>query len=445
MTTLTTTGSRGFFGFYREYAQTGIHAATAVGVTIFGVLASLFWEGFVLLAIAVYLFPLTYLYMSDDQSDAPDSREPNVAQPDVGEPTIDEPDPSDPEPNATSTPGSEAATRSHSRAETAVESTDGSDSDDGSDTDASPAWVAVDSPTDEPLSDAIVAQEAVVAVGDDGVVLARHDGDWEVALEHGPAAESNPLWGVDASDDGERVWFCGDSGVLGRYEPGNGRLVDRSAPLNRTDTWKDVAVVGPAGDERIHLVNGSGEVISGRVGGDGIDWSEPTKPGSGSSLSAISFLDRETGYCCDTSQGVFETANDGHAWERIGIDDAGVDFNDLAVTREGIVVAGGDGSVFRYDDPGWTKLRVGEEALFAVDWTITSDEGGGDERGTGSGLVVGDGGTIHELVGHDWEPVDSRTGETLCGVVVGDRPTGADGARPDVAVGENGTILERAD
>src|SRR5699024_12503437 len=118
-----------------------------------------------------------------------------------------------------------------------------------------PGWKVIDVPTDQSLLDVVSVDGGAFAVGESGVVLARGADGWGVALEDGRTAESSPLRGVDATADGGAVWFAGDSGVLGRYT--DGRLTDHSAPNDQTSAWTDVAVTEKAGDERIHLVNGS--------------------------------------------------------------------------------------------------------------------------------------------------------------------------------------------
>lgn len=481
-----TSGSPSFWSFYREYARSGVHAATAAGVTIFGLFASLYWEGFIVAAVAVYVLPLVGFYLATDRTKSesedvtseresgdepsapastpasglesnegpssdraiePDSTEDAAANADAGTERTSEID-SSIEAGTAADSGSTADTEPE--ADSGVDDTDGNADET---TRTEPEWVTVETPTDDPLYDAVVARGAVFAVGDDGTVLVRQGEEWTVALERGPTVESNPLWGADATEDGEHVWFCGDSGVLGQYDVAQGKLTDRSAPRDRTGTWANVTVVGPAGDERVHLVNGSGEVLRGRNDDGELTWDEPVKPGSGSSLSAVEFADRETGYCCDSSQGVFETTDGGKNWERIGVEDAGADFTDLALVRGELLVATDDGSVVRYDDPGWTELHVGEDPLYAIDWSTenggppssatTDDDTPADREGadgtgtgTGTGLLVGDDGAIYERVGNDWTGVDSPTDDPLYGVVV-DRDS------PDVTVGEDGTVLER--
>lgn len=280
-------------------------------------------------------------------------------------------------------------------------------------------WTEVDSPTDETLSDVVATDAGAYAVGTGGVVLAREDG-WETVLDHGPSAESNALRGVDATDDGNAIWFTGDSGTLARYDAEEGRHTDHSAPAGITDNWVDVAVAGPAGEEGVHLVNGSGQVLAGEFDGSEAEWAEAIKPGSGSSMSAIEFIEGGIGYCCDTNSGVYETT-DGREFERIGVEDGG-SFTALAAAGpEALAVAAADGTVQRYDGSVWTPLHAAEVALDAL-----STDGS-------TWFAVGDGGTIRELVDGSWEPRETPVETNLHGVAADE---------PSVAVGAEGTILE---
>lgn len=280
-------------------------------------------------------------------------------------------------------------------------------------------WVEAGSPTDETLSDVVATDAGAYAVGTGGVVLARGE-EWRTVLDHGPSAESNALRGVDATDGGNAVWFTGDGGTLARYDAEAGRHTDHSAPAGITDNWVDVAVAGPAGEEGIYLVNGSGQVLAGEFDGGEPEWAEAVKPGSGSSMSAIEFIEGGTGYCCDTNSGVYET--DGEDFERIGIEDGG-SFTALAgADPESLAVAAADGTVQRYDGSVWTPLHAAEVALDALSTDGTT------------WLAAGDGGTIRELVDGSWEPRETPIEANLHGVAVGE---------PSIAVGAEGTILER--
>ncbi|ADJ14591.1 HVO_0234 family beta-propeller protein [Halalkalicoccus jeotgali] len=521
MSTAAEGGDEGFLTFYREYAHTGIHTITATALTAFGLLTFVH-RGFVVLAIAVYVLPPIYLYLTRD-GDAP---EPVGGDGETGEATgsnrsaangpavtnastdaeatasdVDEERPDrDTGPTAEGTPGTTTAARSapagagsgsppdgaletgpgsatesvgeddgtlddesdpvddpaatgrggaeptggtgggseaeseptgpdaigdesHERDDDGPASTDGiTEADEtGADESEPDEWVEADAPTDGALFDAVVADERAFAVGEGGVLLARPPGsEWEAALENGPGAASETLRGVDATTDGGAIWVAGDGGALGRYDPATARHTDHSAPEGITDNWSGLAVVGAADEERVALVNGSGQVLLGEYDGSEVEWAEPVKPGSGSSMSAIAFLDGSLGYCCDTNAGVYRLQ--GEEFEHIGIEDAS-GFDALAATDETVVVANDSGVVQRFDGSVWTPVRVSEDAVTGL---ATDDE---------EWIAVGPEGTIHENRDGDWESVDSPTASDLFAVAAG---------ALSVAVGEDGTVLERA-
>ncbi len=283
-------------------------------------------------------------------------------------------------------------------------------------------WTEVDAPTDEGLCDVVIAWDGPYVVGDEGTVLARRDG-WETVLERGPTTQGNALCGAAVSADGRHVWFAGNSGVLGQYDAEELRFTDYSAPRNITNDWADVAAVGSADEETLYLVDDSGQILRGENDGGAVTWDEPRTPGDGSSMTSVAFIDG-AGYCCDTNAGVYETTDGGDSWERIGIENAGADFTDIApVSRNAISVSCDDGTVFRYDGINWTKRYVGEESLCAIDRT--------DEIG----LVSGEDGAIYDRIQGGWERESTPVEATLHAVAIGTDC-------PSVAVGEDGTILE---
>jgi photosystem II stability/assembly factor-like uncharacterized protein len=449
-------GSDGFFAYYRVYARSGVHAASAAALTAFGLVASFTrnrW--FILLAIAVYVLPPVFLYFtregervpavvggdtSDDEHESgseeieSDYGDDSTTIRETGQETTNR---SDIEPDVT-TGNSESMVQSTDTAddepsEPTTTTTDEPDSVESAVTeidtdereyDAEPGWTETDTPTDELLLDVVATRNGAYAVGEGGIVLASDGNGWEIALEHGPTADSNSLRGVDATEDGRAIWFAGDSGVLGRDE--DGQLTDHSAPKDQTSTWADVAVTGETGAERIHLVNGSGELLRGEYDGGSVSWGDIEKPGSGSSMSAIAFLDSDRGHICDTNQFVYETTDGGESYDTIGIEDANAAFTGVAATDSTVVVAGDNGTVFRYDGAVWTPLQVGS-ALSAIALT--------DE----TGLATSDGGAVCELTEDGWEAVETPTDTDLHGVTIGTDDSG----RTDVAVGAAGVVIER--
>jgi photosystem II stability/assembly factor-like uncharacterized protein len=381
-----------FGSFYREYAKSGIHAASTAALTAFGLLTFIN-RGFVVVAVGVYVLPPVYLYLtSDEQRDHETDGD---------------------------TPSADTETETSSESQTE------------SDTDSGIEWTETDTPTDGSLYDVAISHRGPYAVGANGTVLARRSGSdtWDHVLEEGPTAQSNDLRGVDVSSDGRHVWFAGDSGVLAQYVVEADRLTDYSAPNDITNAWEDIAVAGSAGDESIYLVTGSGEVLRGANADGDIRWGTTVKPGSGSSMASVCFIDEDTGYLCDTNQTVYETTDGGESYAVIGIDDASCTFTDIApVGPERVNVSGDDGTISRYDgnSSNWTKLSVSEHAITAID------------RQNDGGLASDGGGAIYELTSNEWESTSdiSLLNTTLHGIAIDTDDSG-------VAVGDDGTIVER--
>lgn len=350
---------------------------------------------------------------SDGPESSPSSEPERESTVEAGGPT--EPDDDDvepepePEPTATSAPETEADAESEPEPE--------------------PEWHLADAPTEETLLDAAIASAGAVAVGEDGVVVARDGEEWTVVLEDGPAAQGQTLSGVDVTDDGGAAWVAGDGGAVGRLDLASGRHTDYSAPEDRTDNLAGIAVAGGEGEETILAINGSGEVLRGRYRDGDCSWDDPATPGSGSSLSDV-VLGGEIGYCCDTNDGVFATEDGGRSFERIGIEGAdgtpaGIAAGEGGSESETCHLCTDAGVVHRYDGSRWTPERVCEDALAGITsagerLAVCTAEGAIRER---------DGPTA------DWKRVDADAPAGLEAIALGDEL--------GVAVGSEGTVIER--
>ncbi len=446
--------ANGFGSFFRQYTKTWMHAVATAGLTAFGTL-TIVHRGFVVLALASYLVPPIVLYLSrrrdaDSATAATgDSRSPTEAaladrSDAAGDPraTNDERRNDGAKNDGRRNDGAKNDGARHERVDRAAENdalsdsgsqviqtdelddeTGGHDSDDETGDDRE--WTTVDTPTDAMLTDVAVTDSGGVAVGIGGVVLTAPD-DWELTLEDGPGAQGQDLRAVDATADGSVAWVVGDGGTVGRLAIETGRQTDHSAPDDRTDNLTGVAVAGRIGEETIFLTNGSGEVIRGQYSDGGLTWEPPVTPGSGSSLSGVTLVDIDLGYCCDTNAGVFETTDGGETFETIGIDGTDGTLTDVVAAGQGDCYASTDaGIVHRYDGRTWTPDRVSETALSA----LASDDG--------RLVATDDDGTIYDRTGPttDWERVVTDTRGALTGVAIG----------PDrsIAVGVEGTVIER--
>ncbi|MCU4974543.1 hypothetical protein OB955_17625 [Halobacteria archaeon AArc-m2/3/4] len=444
----------GFGEFFRSYTKTWIHAVATAGLTAFGTLTFVH-RWFAVLALAAYVVPPIVLYArraSDDESSAQRASAPSRdAKPTETTGTERTEDRQTETANRSeATPDGVNATEPRSEPVAVGEGRDRSDeeqhrsprddSENGLASDRDPDqpgdWQPVDTPTDETLLDgAVVDGSGAYAVGTCGVVLETAGGDGpSIVLEDGPGANANDLHGIDATADGAAVWVAGDNGAVGRIDVETGRHTDYSAPNNLTDNLSGIAVGGTASEETILLINGSGEVLRGRYDGERTDreakaepltWDDPIKPGSGSSCSGVDLVDPSTGYCCDTSNGVFETTDGGQSFDRIGLESADGTLVAIAALERGDCLVGADdGVVHRYDGPAWTPERVGDGSLAGLDRhgerTVACDEETIYERATPTA---------------DWERVGLETESALLGISIGS--TGG------VAVGEDGTLVEQ--
>ncbi|WP_277554124.1 hypothetical protein [Halobaculum limi] len=301
-------------------------------------------------------------------------------------------------------------------------STDDSTTDSTTDASDGPAWTVADVPTEKPLNEVVSTAAGPFAVGAGGVGLLRSDGEWSLAVPDGPQARGYALTCAAATDDGERVWFAGSSGALGYYDVRTGRKSDYSAPREKTSTWEGIAVSGAAGSETLRIANGSGEVMAATTDEQGCpQWGDVVKPGSGSTIPAITASD-DGFVAIDTSGNVFAETTEG--WEDIGIRNAQVNFSDVYADADRLIVAGGGGTVFRYDRAcqNWTPLNTAHVALRTVDFH------------DGRFAVAGANGTVVERTAAGWTPSTTATEATLRGIALGEI---------DVAVGAAGTVIER--
>jgi len=436
----------GFVAFFRSYTKTWVHAVSTAGLTAFGLLTFVN-RWFVVLALAAYVVPPAALYLAHgaDAADVVEGRRGSEADGgELGAGTGASVDGSEsgvagsPERETTERETSANAERNSSDAaaddDPAAEATSNDDPTDeatadeertpAEDAEAPREWTRTDAPTDEDLHGVAITAAGACAVGDGGVALAGDEDGWTVAMAEGPAAEGNDLTGVDATADGAAVWVAGDSGALARIDAETWRHTDYTAPADITDNWTGVGVGGAAGEETIVLVNGSGQVLRGEFGDDGPSWSDPIKPGGGSSISAVDQADASLGHCCDTNDGVFETTDGARSFECVGVDGANGTLTDVAGAARGDCLAtDDDGVVHRYDGRTWTPDRLHDDELAGVarweDLAIVCGEDAVFERQTPTG-------------GWDHNEFEDAA---LYGVDVrGERA---------VAVGENGSVVTR--
>ena len=283
-------------------------------------------------------------------------------------------------------------------------------------------WTAVESPVDVTLYDVVDTRVGAYAAGGAGTVIERTDRGWRTTFDGGPTGNGNDLYGADVTDDGRRLWVVGASGAIGEYDVETGTLVDRSAPNDVTNNFNDVAVTGTAGAADVYVAGDSGKVYSSFENGEAGSWDAVT-PGSGSNVNAIDFFGDGAGHAVDGNQTVFVT-DDGTTWDKLGTEDA--DYNFYGVDADGfddVWVAGGGGSVYRWNGSEWRRANLGDADLRDVE--VTGDDA--------DGRTVGAGGSVFDRTSGRWDGEQTPTGANLTAVLLGE---------PSVAVGAAGTVIE---
>lgn len=282
-------------------------------------------------------------------------------------------------------------------------------------------WTVEETETDSTLHDLVTADAGRFAVGDGGILTTRTATGWVTLRDGGPSGNGNDLYGAAVTEDGERVWVAGASGAIGEYDPATDTLVDRSAPMDNTNNYNDIAVTGEAGDANVFVAGDSGKLYYSFENGAEGTWEDVT-PGSGSALPAIDFHGPRSGHAIDTNGRVFAT-DDGVTWEAIGIEDADVTFYGVeSDAADDVTVAAGNGTVLTYDGSRWVADVLGDADLTDV------------ETDDGEGIVVGSGGVVQELTDGDRVLIDTPTGENLNAV---------DRAGETVVVGDSGLVISR--
>jgi len=280
-------------------------------------------------------------------------------------------------------------------------------------------WNDEATPTGENLYGVETTSNGTFAVGTGGEVIQRTGSGWVLTTDTGPSGNSNELYGVDATDDGDTIWFVGLSGAVGEYDVVSGQLNDYTNPGElSTNNFNDVAVKKQSGSAAVYIAAADGKVYY--TQDNGTNWNEVT-PASGSEINAIDFFDDQIGHLVDANKQVYETTDGGNSWTKIGIQGAGESFLDVdSESTSDVRVTTANGSVYRYDGSSWTKTQVSENELRGI------------EQNGGSGYVVGGNGSVYRLSSGSYSQEGTTTTNLLRDVTLGS---------PNVSVGDSGTAL----
>lgn len=140
------------------------------------------------------------------------------------------------------------------------------------------AWEVVDTPTSKPLYDVVHTGNGPYAVGEGGLLLDRTNDGWEVALSDGPGGENNTLHAAAETNDGGRVWMTGASGAVGAYDVESGRTYNHVQPAGIQEPLGAVTVDGGRGGEELVVGSDAGQTVAGSEQDGDFAWDEALRP-----------------------------------------------------------------------------------------------------------------------------------------------------------------------
>lgn len=288
-----------------------------------------------------------------------------------------------------------------------------------------PAWRSVETPTESALYGVSAFDSGAVAVGEGGVVLGRPNGErWQTIVENGPATDSRNLRSVDATDDGARVWFAGDSGAVGSYDVASAVKRDFSEPDGADDDWQSIAVVGSANEETVFLGTAEGAVLRLSIVDRSLEVGEFSKPPTLTTGLASLAAVGDTLYVLSRGGRLFKT-QDSTEWTTMEFDPD--EFADLAVDGDAHYAVRSAGEGYKLSPEDTHSFAFGRSSIRAVD------------AADGRVIAVGSEGGVYRRVRDGWVSVSTDTEKELCDVSL----VAGDSLARDVAVGAAGTVLER--
>lgn len=304
---------------------------------------------------------------------------------------------------------------------------------------AKQGWTRVESPTGKTLTGVEWSSNGPYASGGSGVIIHRDGGNWNTVVSDGPTGQSKTLNGSALTNDLDRYWVVGNSGVVGEYDTENDALYDHSQPLGIASEFTSVSVRGKVGSERIYIGKSSGEVLVGVRNSDwGFDWML-TDTGSGYTVKAVDFnFGRKEGFVSLGGAEVYATTDGGNSWTRAGVPNGQTSYTailgDPDSTPERLYVGGGGGRIWRKncDCDVWTPTEADTKRVYSLE---SNNKG---ERFLGAGGS----GRVYRIAdptdGAGWKAIETSTGNALLAAAPSDT-----GSKVDIAVGKSGTIMEQ--
>lgn len=337
----------------------------------------------------------------------------------------------------------------------------------GSEPRASRGWTKAKTPIETTLFDVEFTnrRHGWYAVGADGRVLHRTNDGWKDLFGKGTSnlrgADVVPVDSFNrdgfgeyrpSSRDDPRLWVVGSRGAVVEYRIQSNKLTNHLPGVN--ETFNDVAVTGKPGEANVFVASASGKVHYSFDNGKTWNSTRPGKPSGGkpafaggqpprkrgkgkggNSLTAIDFHDTRKGHV--VNEKTLFTTVDGSSWRALPRPAKGL-HHFYGVDSDGpkdVTVSGRNVSIWHWTGSRWvrkdTKLNGHRD--------VEVRRGQRDS----SGLAVSRHGGVIRLDGSGWHKEATPTRADLEAVFRANPTDPPAHTSLDIAVGANGTIIER--
>jgi sugar lactone lactonase YvrE len=286
-------------------------------------------------------------------------------------------------------------------------------------------WTIAPTPTQVQLNAVVAAGSRCYAVGNRGLMLERRESGWERILDTGLTNDGRGLLDVAATDDGRRLWCCGVRGELGYYDRRTGAVGRIVQPYDLVSNFRQLAVGGAAGQERLHVADDDGRVVRLTLSDDEATVLGVAVPGPNEPVTAAFDIGDQL-FAADTSGRLYRST-DGRRWQAHRLVSSVV--TGLAVDADGLLAVTRGGGAY-------SGIRDFRELPDRVE-QLPDGVRPHDVDGAGEGAaIVGSGGNLLLREANDrFERVSVGTTAGLSGVALREDGT-------VLAVGMDGTVVE---
>lgn len=289
-------------------------------------------------------------------------------------------------------------------------------------------WRITEAPKTTQLTGAESHGDTVVVPGKRGLLAERTSPrEWRALFSTGPTGNGHGILDAAFTADGERVWYCGNSGSFGYYDRPQRTTKPHQGPSNVTSAFRSVCVMGEAGAETVVAADDNGQLVRASMEGESMTVEGVRTPGQGTAFTEVVHHEGER-YASD-ADGFLYYSPDGRDWRRERL--AADSIKSLAVADTGLAAITASGTVYR-DISLFEQGQRTKQAEFGA----SSPE---ELAATGEVFVIAgcDGCVIPIMADVEASHPDPGPGVTYYGAEILDDGT-------VVAVGSSGTIVEGA-